>query len=171
MSKSFRPICLAALLAAAMPSAAGAAILGSDAPACVAGASGSAVLVRVTGFKARTGALRVQLYGDNPGDFLAPGKKLRRVELPVTPAGPMAVCVQAPGDGNYAIAIRHYVEGPPRSGFNWNDGAGFSRNPHISLFHLRPELRDVVFRISGHAAIDVVLNYRRGLSVGPIRQD
>ena len=170
MSNSFGRVGFAALLVAAMsPAPAGAAILGRDAAACMPSASDSAVLVRVTGFKARTGELRVQLYGDNPDDFLAPGKKLRRVELPVTPAGPMAVCVMTPSDGAYAIAVRHDVDGDGKSG--WSDGGGFSRNPHISLFKLKPRLSEVVFHVTGHTAIDVVLNYRQGLTIGPIRQD
>ena len=172
MSKSLASIGFAVLLAsflALVP--ANATILGQYAAACTAGASDSAVLVRVSGFKARTGALRVQLYGNNPADFLEKGKKLARIDLPVTAAGPMAVCVKTPGNGAYAVAVRHYVEGPPKSGFNWNDGAGFSRNPHISLLALRPKLSEVLIRVNGHAAVDVVLNYRQGLSVGPIRQN
>ena len=172
MSKSLGSIGFAALVASfAAPAPAHASILGQDAAACTAGSSDSAVLVRVRGFKSHTGALRVQLYGSNPNEFLEKGKKLRRVDLPVTPTGPMAVCIKTPGNGAYAVAVRHYVEGPPKSGFNWNDGAGFSRNPHISLFNLKPKLSDVLIRVNGHAAVDVVLNYRHGLSVGPIQQD
>ena len=172
MLKSLGSIGIAALLATFLsPAAANATILGQDAAACTAGASASAVLVRVSGFKARTGALRVQLYGNNPGDFLEKGKKLARVDLPVTAAGPMAVCVRTPGNGAFAVAVRHYVAGPPKSGFNWNDGAGFSRNPRISLLALKPKLNDVLIRVNGHAAVDVVLNYRQGLSVGPVRQN
>jgi uncharacterized protein (DUF2141 family) len=172
MSKSLALVGFAALLATFSVSApAQGAILGRDAAACTAGSSESAVLVRVSGFKSHTGALRVQLYGSNPDEFLERGKKLRRVDLPVTATGPMAVCIKTPGDGAYAVAVRHYVEGPPKSGFNWNDGAGFSRNPRISLLNLKPKLDDVLIRVNGHAAVDVVLNYRRGLSVGPIRQN
>jgi uncharacterized protein (DUF2141 family) len=83
----------------------------------------------------------------------------------------MAVCVRTPGNGAYAVAVRHYVEGKPKSGFNWNDGAGFSRNPKISLLALKPKLSDVLIRVNGHAAVDVVLNYRHGLSVGPVAQN
>ena len=170
MSKSLGAISFAAfLVTVASPALADAAILGRDAAACMAGVNDSAVLVRVTGFKARTGELRVQLYDDNPDDFLTPGKKLRRVELPVTLAGPMAVCIKTPADGAYAIAVRHDVDGNGKTG--WNDGGGFSRNPHISLFNYKPRLDQVVFRVSGHTAIDVVLNYRQGLSIGPIRQN
>src|SRR5512133_547731 len=114
MSKSLGWIGFAGLLAAIVaPASANATILGRDADACVAGANDSAVLVRVSGFKKRTGALRLQLYNSNPNDFLEKGKRLRRVDLPVTPTGPMAVCIRTPGDGAYAVFVRHYVDGPP----------------------------------------------------------
>jgi uncharacterized protein (DUF2141 family) len=130
------------------------------------------VLVRVSGFKSHTGALRIQLYNNNPDEFLEKGKRLRRVDLPVTRAGPMAVCIRTPGNGAYAVFVRHYVDGPPKPGINLNDGAGFSRNPHLTLFHHKPPLSDVLIHVNGHAAIDVVLNYRKGLfSVGPVGQD
>jgi uncharacterized protein (DUF2141 family) len=155
---------LVALLAAsAVP--ASASVLGSDAAAC--GRGDSSVLVRVDGFKARSGVLRVQVYGSNPADFLAKGKKLRRVDVPVTRSGRMDVCVAVPGPGQYAIAVRHDVDGNGKSG--WNDGGGFSRNPSLSLVSLKPKLRDVVISVgSGVKAIDVTLNYRQGLSIGPV---
>lgn len=156
---------LVALLAAgAAPATAG--VLGPDAAACARGES--AVLVRVDGFKGRTGVLRVQVYGSNPADFLAKGKKLRRVDVPVTRGGRMDVCVAVPGPGQYAIAVRHDVDGNGKSG--WNDGGGFSRNPSISLVSLKPRYRDVAIAVGdGVKAVDIVLNYRQGLSIGPVQ--
>lgn len=133
--------------------------------ACARGES--AVLVRVEGFKVRSGTLRVQIYGGNPADFLAKGKKLRRIDLPVARSGRMDVCVDLPGPGNYAVAVRHDVDGNGKSG--WNDGGGFSRNPDISLAHLKPSYREVVIQVGrGVRPVDVTLNYRRGLSIGPV---
>lgn len=149
--------------AAALLSAPVAAQTGGDAAACARG--DSAVLVRVDGFKERRGMLRVQVYGGNPADFLAKGKKLRRVDVPVTRSR-MEVCVDLPGPGNYAVAVRHDMDNNGKSG--WNDGGGFSRNPSISLTHLRPSFRDVVIQVGrGVRPVDVTLNYRRGLSIGP----
>lgn len=135
-----------------------------DAFACAR--NDSALLVRVGGFKATRGMLRVQVYGSNPADFLAKGKKLRRVDVPVS-AGYMEVCVDVPGPGNYAVAVRHDADGNGKSG--WSDGGGFSRNPRISLIHLKPAFNDVVIQVGrGVRPVDVVLNYRRGLSIGPV---
>jgi uncharacterized protein (DUF2141 family) len=160
----------AALLAGAgIAAPVAAAPLGPDAAACAAGAGQPALLVRVEGFKARTGALRVQLYGPNPQDFLAKGRKMRRIDLGVSRAGPMEVCVALPAPGRYAVAVRHDIDGSGKSG--WNDGGGFSRNPHLSLFSLKPRYEDVAISAgSGVKPVEVMLNYRNGLSIGPVSQ-
>jgi uncharacterized protein (DUF2141 family) len=63
--------------------------------------------------------------------------------------------------------VRHDVDGSGKSG--WNDGGGFSRNPRISLSSLKPRFRDVVISVGDAVQpIDVVLNYRKGLSIKPI---
>lgn len=157
-------IAAAAFALAGRPTAAQA--LGPDAASCRSGAQGPAFLVNVSGFKNRSGKLRVQLYGGSPSNFLAKGKKLRRIDLPIT-AGTMRVCVAVPRPGNYAIAVRHDADGNGKSG--WNDGGGFSRNPDISLTDLKPKYNEVVVPVgNGVKPVDVILNYRRGLSIGPI---
>lgn len=142
------------------------AAMGPDARACDGGAS--AFLVNVHGFKAAQGVLRVQLYGGNPGDFLKKGRKLRRIELPVRGTGAMPVCLAVPRAGTYAVAVRHDLDGNGKSG--WKDGGGFSRNPRLSLMDLKPAHAKVAVAVGGGVRpIDVVLNYRRGLSIGPVR--
>ena len=154
-------------LALVVPAGGAQAAIGPDAAYCRPGGDTAAVLVRVMGFKARTGSLRVQVYGDDPEDFLAKGRKLRRVDVPVNRTGPMDVCVALPHPGNYAIAVRHDIDGSGKSG--WNDGGGFSRNPHLSLTSLKPRYQDVVIGVgTAPKAIDVVLNYRQGLSIRPV---
>lgn len=143
------------------------AALGPDAASCREGATEPAVLVNVTGFKVRAGKIRVQLYGDNAADFLKTGKKMRRIDLPVTATGPMRVCVAVPKSGNYAIAVRHDVQG---NGSDWNDGGGFSRNPKLSLLSLKPKYQQVKIPVGdGVKPVDVVLNYRQGLAIRPVR--
>ena len=165
MLKVLFPLAAAALLLA--PAASAEAALGPDAAACNPGAKRPAVLVSVNGFKNRIGRLRVQLYGSNPADFLATGKKLRRIDLPVTPTGPMHVCVAVPKAGTYAIAVRHDADGNGKSG--WNDGGGFSGNPKLSLLKLKPSYRSAAVTVgSGLKTVPVVLNYRNGLTIGPV---
>lgn len=158
-------VAFAAALSAAVWAGPAAAIVG-DVAACSRGES--AVLVRVDGFKERQGTLRVQIYGSNPADFLAKGKKLRRVDVPVARSGRMDVCVALPGPGRYAVAVRHDLDGNGKSG--WSDGGGFSRNPRVSLLHLKPSYKDVAIEVgNGVRPVDVTLVYRNGISIGPVR--
>lgn len=144
-----------------------AAPVGPDAPRCSGSSSANALLVSVSGLKSRAGTLRVQLYGANPAHFLAKGKKLRRIEVPVTSTA-MEVCVALPSTGRYAVAVRHDADANRKSG--WNDGGGFSRNPGVSLARLEPRYSQVAFKVGpGVHRVPIVMQYRRGLSIGPIR--
>jgi uncharacterized protein (DUF2141 family) len=150
---------LAAVPASAQP------ILGPHAAACRGGQG--AVLVTVDGFRERTGNVRVQLYRAD-SSFLERGRWLQRVDLPVTRAGAMRVCVPVPQPGSYAVAVRHDMDGNGRSG--WSDGGGFSRNPRVSLTNLRPSASAVAINVGRQVLpINVVLNYRYGLSIRPVR--
>src|SRR5918993_1556420 len=91
---------VAALVAAAQPSPASAA-LGPDAAACRG--SGPALLVNVNGFRARTGNVRVNVYGSEPARFLARGQYVRQIDLRVTRSGAMPICVSLPRAGRYAV--------------------------------------------------------------------
>ena len=166
MSNLLRLAIVVPLALAAPVTGAAARAIGPDAAVCERGGS-PGVLVRVDGFKQRTGVLRVQIYGGDPSDFLVKGHKLKRIDLPVS-GDPMNVCVALPAPGNYAVAVRHDLDGNGKSG--WSDGGGFSRNPRLSLMSLKPDYADVVIPVGRDVrAIDVVLNYRRGLSIGPVR--
>ena len=152
--------------ALALPAPA-AAQLGPDAAACRGGPPGQAVLVNVDGFRVRTGSIRVAIYGSDPSRFLARGQTLRKINVPVTGAGPMRICVALPGPGRYAVAVRHDVNGNNHS--DWSDGGGFSRNPRISLTNLRPNYNNVAINVGrGVTPVNVVLNYRFGLSIRPV---
>jgi uncharacterized protein (DUF2141 family) len=140
------------------------AILGPDAAACRG--AGPALLVNVAGFKARTGNIRVNVYNE-ASRFLARGQYIRQINVRVTGGGTMPICVSLPGAGRYAVAVRHDVDG---DGSDWQDGGGYSRNPRLSLTNLRPNFNTVAINV-GRAVqpVNVVLNYRFGLSVRPVR--
>ena len=153
---------LAAFSATAAPAQAA---LGPDAPVCSSGKP--SLLVSVNGFSQRSGRLRVQIY-NSAQTFLAKGGKLRRIDVPVTAGGAMNVCVAVPGPGRYAVAVRHDVDGDNSKG-DWSDGGGFSNNPTISLFHLRPSYDQTAVAVgNGVRPVSVILNYRHGLSIGPV---
>lgn len=155
-------------LVAALPAAAGAAVLGPDATAC--GGNGPAMLVHVDGFKKRTGTLRVQSYGGNPTRYFEKGSWLRRIEVAVPNAGAADICVPVPANGNYAVSVRHDVDGSGKTGMN--DGGGMSGNPKLSLmdviFKRKPNPDKVQVNVHGVTRVPVVLNYVQGGSFGPL---
>ena len=161
----------AALLGLAFPlalsGAPAAAQYGPDAAACRSGggATGSAILVNVSGFRERAGNIRVNVYGSNPSRFLARGQYVRQINVPVARGGNMPVCVAVPGPGRYAVAVRHDHDG---DGNDWQDGGGFSRNPRVTLLNMRPSYDRVAFNVGrGVAGVNVTLLYRYGLSIRP----
>ncbi|WP_235537531.1 DUF2141 domain-containing protein [Sphingomonas sp. Root1294] len=155
-------------LVAAMPAAAGAAVLGPDSAACNGG--GPAMLVHVDGFKKRTGTLRVQSYGGNPTRYFEKGSWLRRIDVPVPPSGAVDVCVPVGANGSYAVSVRHDIDGSGKTGMN--DGGGMSGNPRLSLmdviFRRKPAPDKVQVNVHGVTQVPVTLNYVQGGSFGPL---
>ena len=149
------------------PAAASATPVGPFAPICSAGKS--AILARVSGFKAPRGILSIKLYAGNSDSFLEKGSYLKKVEVPVRRAGPIEVCVPVPASGRYAISVRHEL-GNKKSRA---DGGGFSGNPNISLadlaFKRKPQLSKVSFHVNGSTrVVPVTLKYLQGMSVRPV---
>ena len=170
MSKLIASLIVSAA-AFAMPCApAVAAILGPHADACERGAGKPAMLVKVTGLKARTGVIRVQSYGGDPERFFEKGTYLERVEVRPPASGPLEVCMPVPRAGTYAVSVRHDVSGDGRA--EMSDGGGMSGNPNLSLmdivFKRRPSPGQVAVRVQGLAVVPVTMNYVRGTSVGPV---
>jgi len=136
-------------------------IVGPEKVACAPGARGPAALVRVYGFKDRAGNLRVQLYSDNPDEFLEKGKKLKRIEVPMTTSGDVNVCVALPRYGEFSMAVLHDRDASRRLSIS-KDGVGFSGNPKLGLS--KPDYEDAMFVArDGVTVVDVILNYRQGL--------
>lgn len=135
---------------------------------------GPAALVRVEGMKDRTGNLRLELYPANDDDFLAPdraliaaGKPFRRVEIRPPATGPVALCIRAPAPGRYALVVLHDRDSNGRFTF-LRDGVGFPGNPRVR--RSRPAASAAAMPIGpGVSATTVVLNYRRGFGLAPLR--
>ncbi len=170
MSK-VRVAAVALALGAAMglPAAGHAAPAGPFASACEAGEP--AMLVHVTGFKSRTGMLRVQSYGGDPERYFDKGAYLKRIEVPVPASGPLDVCLPVPAPGRYAVSVRHDVNGTGKT--DKSDGGGMSGNPHLSLFDLmlkrKPSPDEVAVEVGhGVKVVPITLNYMAGGSFRPV---
>ena len=165
----------APLLLAAGPALRSSPDLGKAEGKCRPGESGPALLVEAVGLKDRTGNMKLEIYPANEQDFLADdnvlvaaGKTFRRVEVPVPPAGPVVLCVRTPGPGTYAVSVLHDRNGDRR--FGWKiDGIGFSGNPKLGWG--KPKASQSSVRVNGRGVsrISVVMNYKSGLGVAPLK--
>ncbi len=177
-----KPVALTSALVAAAPLllAAGPALrsspdLGKAEGKCRPGESGPALLVEAVGLKDRTGNMKLEIYPANEQDFLADdnvlvaaGKTFRRVEVPVPPAGPVVLCVRTPGPGTYAVSVLHDRNGDRR--FGWKiDGIGFSGNPKLGWGKPKASQSSVRVNGGGVSRISVVMNYKSGLGVAPLK--
>lgn len=162
---------LAALsaLAFSMPaSVATAAPIGPHAAKCKAGSP--AIVARVYGFKKRSGIVRVQLYANNSKTYLEKGKYLARIDVRVPASGSADVCVPVPAQGKFAVSVRHLVSGAKSN----SDGGGMSGNPRMSLTSVmsgsKPSMAATMVAVGANpVTVGVQLNYRQGLSFGPVK--
>lgn len=125
---------------------------------CAPGA-GPAVRVTINGVKTSSGTIRAQVYNGTSADWLESGKWLNRVELPAR-AGRMTVCLPVPRSGNYAVAVRHDVNGNGSTDIR-TDGGAMSNNPSINIFNLgKPGVDKTRFRIGdGVSSIAINMKY------------
>jgi len=123
----------------------------------------TSMTVHVSGLKSGAGSVRVQAYGAT--GFLAKGKWLRRVDVPLNGRRSVDVCVPLPKAGQYAFVVRHDANVNRKS--DWNDGGGFSRNPKLSIMG-KPSFGQTAIPVSGAERTSVVMNYRSGLSIRPV---
>ena len=121
-------------------------------------ASGPAVRVTVTGIKASTGGLRVQLYRGTKQDWLESGRWLKRIQTSAR-AGTMSFCMPVPEPGTYAIAVRHDINGNNETDLT-RDGGGMSNNPSINIFNLgKPSYTKTAFRV-GDEVVSITIRMR-----------
>ena len=163
------------LLLAAGPALKSSPDLGKAEGRCRPGESGPALQVEATGLKDRTGNMKLEIYPANEQDFLADdnllvaaGKTFRRVEVPVPQSGPVVLCVRIPGPGTYAVSVLHDRNGDRR--FGWKiDGIGFSGNPRLGWGKPKASQSSVRVNGNGVSRIAVVMNYKSGLGVAPLK--
>lgn len=132
--------------------------IANDASECDAG-SGPAVRVAVSGIKASSGMVRIQVYRGIESEWLKKGAWLNRIEARAR-AGAMSFCLPVPAAGTYAIAVRHDVNGNGKTDLT-QDGGGMSNNPSINIFNLgKPSYKKTAFAVgNGITAIRIDMKY------------
>ena len=148
--------------------------LGKAEGRCRAGEPGPALLIEVAGLKDRKGLVKAEVYPPDDDDFLADdddlvnaGKVFRRVEEPVPARGPVVLCIRVPAPGSYSLLVLHDRDSNHKFSW-WGDGVGFAGNPKIG-WHKPPAEDARIVAGPGLTRTTVVMNYRRGLGVAPLR--
>ncbi len=113
----------------------------ADSP-CKVEAGQAALEVTVDNLQTTEGQMRAQIYSSNPDDFLAKGKKLVRVDVPVETLDGPVICLLLPAPGTYALVVMHDKNANGKADF-FSEGFGFSNNPKLSL--APPDGEDVLF--------------------------
>lgn len=133
-------------------------VIGNSMRACAPGA-GPAVRVTINGVSTSKGTIRVQVYNATRADWLESGRWLNRMEMPAR-AGRMTVCMPVPAGGDYAIAVRHDVNGNGKTDLT-EDGGAMSNNPSINIFNLgKPGVDKTRFSVGdGVRPISVTMKY------------
>lgn len=111
--------------------------------------NGPAVWMQISNISEPKGKLRVQLYRATKQDWLEKGRWINRIELPASASrnGAIMVCMPVPSTGNYAIAVRHDVNGNGSTDLT-SDGGGMSNNPSINIFNLgKPSVNKTAFSV------------------------
>ncbi|WP_368039899.1 DUF2141 domain-containing protein [Sphingomonas bacterium] len=145
----------------------------AEAEACPAN-EGPAIQANVAGLKDRTGIVKLELYPDNPTDFLkddhdliAQGKVFRRVEMKPPATGELVMCMKVPKPGRYALLFTHNRDGKNKFSF-WSDGAGFPSNHRLG--RQRPSVDEALVEVGkGVTVTNIRVQYLRGLAgFGPL---
>ena len=135
----------------------------ADSAACASGKP--SVLVHVSGLKRPSGKLKIGIY--EAGRYLKRKGTVNKETVAVRSSGPVDVCLPVPKPGRYAVAIHHDLNANGSRDFN--DGAGFSNNPRLSLTNLKPAFSRTAVQVGASPRrVGVVMQYRKGLSVGPV---
>jgi len=109
---------------------------------CEVEAGQAALEVTVDNLQTTEGQMRAQIYSSNPDDFLAKGKKLVRVDVPVKTLNGPVICVLLPAPGTYALVVMHDKNANGKADI-FSEGFGFSNNPKLSM--APPDGEEVMF--------------------------
>lgn len=146
------------ILLSSTPAFAAGRVISNDLTPCRSG-NGPAVLVKVSGLKAATGKIRVQSYRGTKDQWLKKGAWLNRIETRAN-AKNMTFCMPIGKAGEYAIAVRHDLNGNGKTDLS-KDGGGMSNNPSISIFNLgKPSYKKTKFAIGNEVkSISITMKY------------
>lgn len=133
-------------------------VIANNMRSCAPG-GGPAIRVTINGIKEARGKIRAQVYNGTSADWLEKGKWLNRIEMPAR-RGRMTVCLPVPKSGNYAVAVRHDLNGNGKTDIR-TDGGAMSNDPSINIFNLgKPGVDKTRFSVGrGVKSIAITMKY------------
>ena len=134
-------------------------VTGPDAVQCGDGTDDAFVLVNIHDIATVEGNIRAQVYSDKESEFLEKGKKLVRIDVPVTDID-LSLCVPLPSPGNFSLVILHDKNANGKADF-FSEGFGFANNPKLRFGP--PDVEDATFvAAAGVTEMDINLKYILG---------
>jgi len=113
-------------------------------------ATPAAIQVTVENVRSSKGLITAVLYNDNPDTFLKRGARLDRIRVDAH-QGETMLCLQAPANGRYTVAIYHDENGNKEFDRNFlgipTEGYGFSQNPGFRFG--KPDIEETLFTVNG----------------------
>lgn len=92
--------------------------------------------LEIAGVRNSQGNVTITLYGEEPTDFLAPGRRFARIRVPAE-AGTLKACMGVPLRPSFAAAVYHDENNDHDFNRTFlglpNEGYGFSRDPETML--------------------------------------
>ena len=121
--------------------------------------AGPAVRVNISGIKAGTGTMRVQIYRATKADWMVKSRWMYRIEAPAR-QGAMSFCLPVPRAGSYGVAVRHDLNGNGDTDI-FADGGGISNNPSVNIFNLgKPSYTKAAFNVGDNVTtISIRMRY------------
>ncbi|WP_299399127.1 DUF2141 domain-containing protein [Pelagibius sp.] len=123
--------------------------IAAEQAACTA-EEGAQIEVKVENVRNSKGLITAVLYGDDPEGFLKRGQRLDRIRVEAN-EGETLLCLKAPAEGRYSIALYHDENGNKEFDRNFlgipSEGYGFSNNPGFRFG--KPEQEETLFSVNG----------------------
>lgn len=169
VSMKFFRFLIGGVIVAGLPASASPVPTAPQTRACPAGDRTPAISLTVSGLKRNSGIVNVFVFGGQPQDWLSKDRRVARLWYRAPTSGDLQLCIPVPANGRYGVAVHHDMNGDLKR--DANDGIGYSRNPALTVFRLKPSYAQAAFTVDGASPVAIVLQYRSGLSIGPAKRD
>ena len=120
--------------------------------------SGLPIWITIEKVRSSNGTIKVELYGSGAQNEPKKGKKVARTRVKAQ-QGETKLCLNAPSEGTYSIALYHDENDNKKFDRNFlgipREGFGFSNNPPVRIG--MPEQKEIRFKVE-HMATNLLIS-------------